>query len=244
MPRAGTQLSNIINPMAPPDDDTLDMPPALAESVGVLHRLEQERTAIAREVHDEIGGSLTALQFDLAWLARQPVSPAVQARLSEAIRTLTEAIAATQSITSRLQPAGLIHGLAPALEALARSLETRTGVRVTVTSPTRAPAIPADVERAAYRIAQEALTNIGKHAHCRQASVALSATPQELRLHIEDDGVGIETAGNPKPGGFGLRGMHERAASVNGALAIHRRPGSGTCVVLTVPMRETETRPG
>jgi signal transduction histidine kinase len=230
--------------MAPTDDDPLDMAPALGESVSVLHRLEQERTDIAREVHDEIGGALTALHFDLSWLARQPVSPAVQTRLSEAMQTLAEAVAATQSITSRLRPASLVHGLAPALQALAQSLEKRTGVHVTVTSPTPAPTTPADVERVAYRIAQEALTNIGKHAHCRQACVAVSATPQEFRLHIEDDGVGIETAGNPKPGRFGLRGMHERAASVNGALAIHRRPGSGTCVVLTVPMREPGTEPG
>lgn len=238
-------MSNIINRMPHKDDDALAWPPASGPAYeALLHRLELQRSEIAREVHDEIGGALTALHFDLAWLASQPAAPEVQARLSEARQTLAEAVAATQSITLRLQPAGLAQGLAPALQSLARSLEQRSGVRVTVNSPTFAAATPDEVERVAYRIAQEALTNIGKHAHCHEASMTVSATAQEFRLHIEDDGVGIEPAADPKPGHFGLRGMRERASSVNGELAIARRPGSGTSVVLTVPLQTTEKQPG
>jgi len=230
------------------DDDTLELAPDVGpESVLVLHRLAQQRSEIARDVHDEIGGALTALRFDLAWLADQPATPAVQARLRRATQTLADAIAATQSITQRLQPAGLADGLAPALEALALSLQQRTGVRVTVTHSSATAAPPEDVERVAYRIAQEALTNIGKHANCRQASVAVSATPDEFRLQIEDDGVGIAPAADRKAGDaqhLGLRGMRERAASVDGQLAIAPRPGSGTCVVLTVPLRTMRNLPG
>jgi len=241
------QLSNIMNWMQ--DDDRPDPVNTTGDGyspVANLAQMQQERAEIVRNVHDEIGGALTALHFDLAWLATQPVSPAIQARVERALETLREAIQATQSITALAPPAILSNGLQPALRHLAQSLGHRSGIKVAVTCTGSVQHTPPRIAGAAYRIALEALNNIGKHARCQQASIAASASAHEFRLRIEDDGVGFESAAPQRAGHFGLRSMRERAITVGGRLTIARRPGHGTCVSLTVPLQPcgTATAPG
>lgn len=207
-----------------------------------MQGIEAERAEIARDVHDEIGSALTALGFDLAWLEREATSPAVRQRLRNAMASLAQAKAATQAITLRLAPAPLEHGLAAALQELARGFEQRAGtpVRVSVTTPV--PDVPDDVAVTVYRIAQEALTNAGKHARCHEASVALSLTGRGLCLRVEDDGIGIDLTA-PSAGQQGLRGMRARTRSVHGSIVIGRRNQGGTAVTLTVPLRQDTGAP-
>ena len=126
--------------------------------------IEMERAAIAREIHDDVGGSLTALKFDLAWMARHSSSDAVLARLAAAQETVTLAIESSQRIMHNLRPAILEQGLLAALQWMTARFERRTGVGCQLRVPAEVPRLPAGVPLVAYRTAQEALTNITKHA--------------------------------------------------------------------------------
>ncbi|HJW11953.1 MAG TPA: response regulator, partial [Albitalea sp.] len=129
--------------------------------------VEMERAAIAREIHDDVGGSLTALKFDLAWIVRHTDAPEVIARANSALETVTLAIEASQRIMHNLRPAILEQGLLAALQWMAARFERRTGVICVLRVPQPAPAqmqqLPAGVPLVAYRTAQEALTNVRRH---------------------------------------------------------------------------------
>src|SRR5258706_10689555 len=137
--------------------------------------VEMERAAIAREIHDDVGGSLTALKFDLAWIARHSSDEKVQARVNGALETVTLAIEASQRVMHNLRPAILEQGLVAALQWMAARFERRTGVTCVLrTPPADAPALqhlPAGVPLVAYRTAQEAPTNITKHAHAFKGAI-------------------------------------------------------------------------
>ncbi|MGZ5891872.1 MAG: response regulator, partial [Caldimonas sp.] len=126
--------------------------------------IEQERAAIAREIHDDVGGSLTALKFDLAWIARHSSSPQVVSRVQSAIETVSHAVESSQRIMHNLRPAILEQGLAAALHWIALRFERRAGVVCTIRLPKKPLELPPGVPLVAYRTAQEALTNISKHA--------------------------------------------------------------------------------
>src|SRR5438552_5784134 len=137
--------------------------------------VEMERAAIAREIHDDVGGSLTALKFDLAWIARHCDTPAVLARVNGALEMVTLAIEASQRIMHNLRPAILEQGLVAALQWMAARFERRTGVACLLRTPQPwLPAmhhLPSGVPLVAYRVAQEALTNITKHAHASRVEI-------------------------------------------------------------------------
>ncbi|MFL6660661.1 MAG: histidine kinase, partial [Rhizobacter sp.] len=120
--------------------------------------VEHERAAIAREIHDDVGGSLTALKFELAWIARHSTTPEVKARVSAAIETVSHAVETSQRIMHNLRPAILEQGLLPALHWIALRFERRTGVVCEIRLPRTMPDLPAGVPLVAYRAAQEALT--------------------------------------------------------------------------------------
>lgn len=199
-------------------------------------RLTEERLAIARELHDELGGALAALRFDLSWLARQLTDPPAQQRLQQATETLQRAIAATQQVVLNLRSPPLEDGLLAALQALIAGFKERTGVPATLHAPHEAEDLPEAVQRVVYRTVQEALTNIGKHAHCREASVALSLRSTALRLLIEDDGVGMSNESIDGSVRLGLRGMRERATAIGGTVEVAQRAGGGTTVLLNLPL--------
>jgi signal transduction histidine kinase len=198
--------------------------------------VERERAAISREIHDDVGGSLTALKFDLAWIARRSEDPALRQRVQSALETVTHAIEASQRIMHNLRPAILDQGLVAALQWMTGRFEKRTGVTMVFrTSHEALPPLPAGVALTAYRTAQEALTNIDKHAQARRVSVDLLLAHGVLSLEVADDGRGMDKDALAKARSFGIRGLHERAATVGGWIDLSSSP-QGTTLLLSVPL--------
>ena len=198
--------------------------------------IEQERAAIAREIHDDIGGSLAAIQFDLSWLGRHHADAETQAHVQAATAMLQHAVGASQRIMMNLRPAILDQGLEAAVEWLAREFERRTGIRTVVRAAMRRAGIDKAIQLTAYRTAQEALTNISKHAGCSEVRVELSDAEGVLTLEITDNGRGIAAPERNKPKAFGLKGLQERARTVGGWLDVSSRQGQGTSITLSVPL--------
>jgi signal transduction histidine kinase len=205
-------------------------------------RIEAERAAIAREIHDDVGGSLTAIKFDIDWIRRHSSEPAVQQRAASAMETVSHAIGASQRVMHNLRPAILEQGLVAALQWLAGRFEKRTGIEcVFRTSHERVGidghALPDGVPLVAYRTAQEALTNISKHAQASRVSIDLSISGGVLSLEISDNGRGLSRADLAKASSFGIRGLHERASTVDGWIDLSSGP-QGTTLILSVPLAE------
>lgn len=198
--------------------------------------IEGERTAISREIHDDVGGSLTALKFDLAWVARRVKDPEVSQRVESAIETVSYAIDASQRIMHNLRPAILEQGLVAALQWMTQRFERRTGVvSVFRSSHESLPALPQGVPLVAYRTVQEALTNVGKHAQARKVAVDLSLSHGVLSVEIADDGCGLGEGALAKARSFGIRGLHERASTVGGWIDLSSG-SAGTTLILSVPL--------
>ena len=219
----------------------------LGESKQRLHELaqhlqasiEQERAAIAREIHDDVGGSLTALKFELAWIARHAQSSEVVGRAHSALETVTHAIEASQRIMHNLRPAILEQGLVAALQWIAGRFEKRSGVSCVLRTPSALPALPIGVPLVAYRVAQEALTNITKHAQASHVELDLSLAGGVLSLEVSDNGCGLSPDALGKARSFGLRGLHERARTVGGWVDLSSGP-KGTTLILSVPLQKVQ----
>ncbi len=199
--------------------------------------VEAERSAIAREIHDEVGGSLTALKFDLDWMRRHAQDGAVQARATTALETVSNALLVSQRIMQNLRPAILEQGLVAALQWLCSGFEKRTGVACTFRAGRELPALPAGVPLVVYRTAQEALTNISKHAAATRVQVDLSLSEGVLSLEVSDNGRGLSDADLAKARSFGIRGLHERASHVGGWVDLSSSPG-GTSLIVSVPLAD------
>ncbi|WP_053842638.1 hybrid sensor histidine kinase/response regulator [Paracidovorax avenae] len=198
--------------------------------------IERERAAIAREIHDDIGGSLTAVRFDVGWIARHSTEEAVRDHAGSATEMLQHAIEASQRIMMNLRPPILDQGLVAAVQWLAESFERRTGIPTRLHSSRDTIEVPGDVQLVAYRTAQEALTNVSKYAQARQVTIDLSDSERVLTLEVTDDGCGMEPATRNKPKSFGLKGLQERARTVGGWLDISSQPGRGTSVIVSIPL--------
>ncbi len=208
----------------------------------ILASQEKERAAIARELHDELGQVLTALRMEAVWLSRRLEEGDAQAAeragaMCELIdRTITDA----RSIATRLRPSVLDDlGLVDALEWHARDFESRTGVACRFTHQ-GAPQLKGAKAIAAYRVAQEALTNVARHAGASRVEVRLEAGRGRLTLSVGDDGRGFDPAIVAGQDGWGLAGMAERANLAGGRLEIASSPGGGTSVVLRLPLEDEE----
>lgn len=198
--------------------------------------IEQERASIAREIHDDIGGALTAVRFDVAWIGRHSKDLAMQEHALSAAEMLQHAIGASQRIMMNLRPPILEQGLVAAIQWLATGFERRTGVPTRVQASSDTIHVTADIQLVAYRAAQEALTNISKHAHSTKVQIELSDQEGVLTLEVADNGYGMDGATRNKPKAFGLKGLQERARTVGGWLDISSRSGQGTSVILSVPL--------
>jgi signal transduction histidine kinase len=200
---------------------------------------EQEKNRIARELHDELGQALTMLQMDVAWFkAKAPAGePEFAVRLDRMQGLLKSTVAATRRIAADLRPLLLDDlGIVPAVEWLAENFTQRTGVpcRLTIEDP--------DLEldgmqaTAVFRIVQESLTNIAKHADASRADVKVGRDDAELVIRIHDNGVGFEVGDPRKPGSFGLVGLRERAAMLKGSAKIESVVGEGTTIEVRLPV--------
>ena len=203
--------------------------------------VEMERAAIAREIHDDVGGSLTAIQFDLAWIGRHVLAGDVQAaevqqRVLTAQETVQHAIEASQRIMHNLRPAILEQGLVAALQWMAVQFEKRNHLACIFRTSHESMQLAAGVPLVAYRFAQEALTNVSKHAQATRVMIDLSMGRGVLSLEVSDNGRGLEPGDLAKARSFGLRGLHERASTVGGWVDISSDV-AGTVLMLSVPMR-------
>lgn len=185
---------------------------------------EEERRRLAAELHDEIGQSLTALALQLNRLAEQSANGS-RAAATSARDTALQIVDDVRALARQLRPEALDElGLVPALTNLIERLSTRTGVAITRSLERDLPPLAPDAELVIYRVAQESLTNVIRHARASRAEVALEKVPGGIRLAVRDDGRGIE----PEPAGQGgLRFMRERAISVGADLQIAALAGGG-----------------
>ena len=197
---------------------------------------EQERTRIAREVHDDIGGYLTAIKIDLLWLAARAGGGK---GVKEKILAMESLLDQTMEISSRigrdLRPGILDLGLLAAIEWQAEEFERRMEIPCHVECTDRNISLDAGLATTLFSIFRETLTNITKHAQATRVQVTLGHTPHQIELIVTDDGSGITGSDILKVGKFGLRGMQERAAQLGGAVTIHGARGQGTTVIVRLP---------
>jgi two-component system sensor histidine kinase UhpB len=199
---------------------------------------EQERIRIAREIHDELGGNLIAIKMAFAQLSRN--LPADNADLHDKaayVDTLVDrTIEAAHLLTSNLRPQILNRGLVAALAWQTREFEKQSGITCIFKAVEADIDLPLERATALFRIAQEALTNIGKHADARQVKVQLLRNGDQMRLEIADDGKGISPADRAKSQSFGIRGMIERVELFGGSLSIESGAQGGTILIISLPM--------
>jgi signal transduction histidine kinase len=202
--------------------------------------IEMERAAIAREIHDDVGGSLTAVKFDLAWIVRNAAEPAMAERARQALESVKHAVDASQRIMHNLRPAILEQGLVAALQWMAQRFEKRTNIVTLFRTSHEQLNLPTGVPLVAYRTAQEALTNISKHAGATRVRVDLSVAGGVLSLEISDNGRGLSSQDLAKARSFGIRGLHERAGTVGGWVELGST-ASGTTLILSIPLEDDPT---
>jgi signal transduction histidine kinase len=209
---------------------------------------EQERARIAREIHDDLGGNLTAIKMALSMLSSRlpPEQPALVEKAAYLDDLVDRTIEAVHRISLDLRPSTLDLGIVAALEWQAREFEKASGVACIFRSAERALDLEHELDpdhaAALFRIFQEALTNVAKHAGATRVTVTLRRQRQHLTLAICDNGRGIAPADRLKPASFGLRGMSERARALGGTLTLSAAPGGGTMVTIKIRLAPPPAR--
>ncbi|MFD0667147.1 PAS domain-containing sensor histidine kinase [Ramlibacter sp. MAHUQ-53] len=198
---------------------------------------EQEKSRVARELHDELAQSLTALKMDAIWLrdhlARDPEAAA--AKVSGMLQMLDASVAATRRIAADLRPLVLDDlGLVPAIEWLAQSFTQRHGVHCELDLD-ESLELEEPYATAVFRIVQESLANVAKHARARTVWVRVARAGRQIVIEVRDDGVGFDTGAGRKPQSLGLIGLRERAQLLEGTMSIESTPGEGTRVAARIP---------
>jgi signal transduction histidine kinase len=198
---------------------------------------ELERKRLARELHDETGQALTSVLLGLKALEDAPTEDELRAAAEELRELVVATLHDVRRLAVELRPKALDDfGLVPALERLAQSFSDQTGIVVDVQSALGKERASTDAETALYRIVQEALTNVVKHARARRVSILLTRRPGSIAAVIEDDGQGFDSE-STRDGGIGLVGMRERMELLDGRLDVETSPGAGTTIRAEVPVR-------
>jgi len=199
---------------------------------------EQEKSRIARELHDELGQSLTALKIDLGWLREHIPSPSaeVAGKLATMQVLVDGTVAAARRISADLRPLMLDDlGLTAAAEWLTHNFTRRTGIPCELVLGEGELDLPDPYATTFFRVLQESLTNVAKHAQAKQVEATLEREGDVMVLTVSDDGRGF-TPGESPPGSYGLTGQRERAYLVKGEVIVESEPGKGTRVELRVPV--------
>jgi len=212
-----------------------------AESAGVR---EQEKSRIARELHDELAQTLTALKMDTIWM-RDHVAPGdagAQEKITHMLGMLDSAVAAVRRIAADLRPLVLDDlGLVPAIEWLVQGFQQRTGVPCEL-QVDESLELEEPYATGVFRIVQESLTNVAKHARASKVLVQLQPQGDQLLLRVQDDGIGFRLGAPRPPQSLGLVGLRERAALLRGEVKVDSSPGAGTRVEARVPMHGVKGR--
>jgi signal transduction histidine kinase len=205
----------------------------------VLEAREEEKTHIARELHDELGQLLTAMKMDLGWMRERLPDAALAAKAAEIGEMLDRTVASTRRISADLRPLMLDDlGLADAAQWLVEDFSRRSGVKceIRVENGAGFEDLSKGLSTAAYRAVQESLTNIARHAGAKGAWVTLAVADGELQVEVEDDGRGIAPEDMAKTRSLGLKGMRERITYLGGSLEVGRAPRGGTRLSIRLPL--------
>jgi signal transduction histidine kinase len=199
---------------------------------------ENERMRIAREIHDDLGGNLTAIKMALALLKKRlPAGDSALLEKADYVDALVDrSIEAVHRITVDLRPSVLDFGIVAAIDWQAKEFEKQFGISCKFSSNKKEVALHPDQATALFRIFQEALTNIGKHAQADRVVVRLACSNRSMQLDVTDNGRGIGSEDRRKPKSFGIRGMTERALALGGQLSIGNAAGGGTEVSVRIPL--------
>jgi len=208
---------------------------------------EEERSQLSREIHDELGQLMTGLKMDLAWIRKRVVEcgEQVAANMMERIQQmnalLDESIQTVRKIAGQLRPALLDElGLTAAMEWQAKEWQARTGITCQADILTDDPGIPKEQAIEIFRIFQELLTNVARHAGATRVTVVLSRADHEVLLEVNDNGCGIRMDEIDRPMSLGILGMEERAARIGGTIQFSGESGRGTTVRVTIPIQQAE----
>ena len=243
-PRRSLRVARAVSgvPQTAEGVDTLlsDLQPAAANprwlAAKLLQAQERERARVARELHDVINQKLALLLMELGSLSRN--SAIAEPLREELLRLRGEAEELTREVrglSHQLHPATLEQlGLLPALKGFCRQFATREGIDLTFESNPVPAAVNPEIALGIFRIAQEALRNVAKHAHASKAHVSLQLLRRKLSLQVSDDGVGFSTSVARRSGGIGLASMRERAILVGGKLEV-RSTAAGTTIRVEIP---------
>jgi PAS domain S-box-containing protein len=209
---------------------------------GLRNRLtrtqEEERSRIARDLHDDIGQRLALLTIDLEQmkLTSQHDGATFARELEALVRTAGEITSDVHNVSRRLHPSQVeLLGLAPALNNFCREFANRNSMRIQFTSACLTCKLSEEASLCLFRVAQEAIRNVHKHSGCHEALVELDELSGSLRLRISDRGAGFDPSLAENSQGLGLLSMEERLRSMGGELFVHSRPGGGTCIEACIP---------
>lgn len=205
-----------------------------------MHEIEeQQRRRIAREVHDELGQPLTALRLELGLLKNelgQRTSTAQAARIATMFDLIDETLAKVREVAMQLRPAVLDDfGFRAAIEHELRTLEQRSGIATSLEMKPPSLELPPDRAAALFRIVQEALTNVARHANARNVSVIVEQLDDVIRLEVSDDGIGMNVRDVNATSALGLLGIRERAYAIGGEAVFESAEGRGTSVIVSIP---------
>lgn len=240
------QLSAEVAERRNAEDELRSSRQKLRELTGHLQEVrEKERTRIAREIHDELGQALTAIKIDLTRMLTRLDQPATQLRpgIEDVIKIVDSATNTARAISENLRPGMLdLLGLGPAIEHHVQRFSEATGLRCSLQLDNEGElGGTGNVATAAFRIMQEALTNVARHAHASQVDVSVRDTGSMLMVSVQDNGTGM----SPSPAGtqrghYGLLGMSERCQLLGGTLSIESRLGAGTRVIAQLPYNDED----
>lgn len=200
---------------------------------------EEERAHIAREIHDELGQQMTAMKMDISWVLKKiaAMDETVLQRLGGLTLLVDDTIKSVRRIAAELRPSLLDDlGLIAAIEWQLHEFEKRSGILTKFGKPAGEPSIAESFKTSLFRIVQESLTNVSRHAQAHHVQVSIEENDHTLMLSIKDDGIGFEKSKVLSHKTFGLMGMKERSAMMGGSYAIDSIPKKGTTVTVTVPL--------
>jgi signal transduction histidine kinase len=218
----------------------------LKESEDKLRRLaahlisvrEEERAHIAREIHDELGQVLTGIKMEVGWLQKRLQEPQLLEKTESMSKLIDSTVQTVRKIATGLRPEMLDDmGVVAAIGWQAKDFQKRTGIRCRVKLPPETVKLDIDVSTTAFRIFQEILTNVARHSRATRVDIELEVSETEVRLQVQDNGVGIAESDVNGRKSLGLLGMHERALLFGGEVSITGAPGHGTRVAVVIPTR-------
>jgi two-component system, NarL family, sensor histidine kinase UhpB len=236
-----TTLQMVITDITQRKHEALELARSRHALRGLSERLvearEDERRRIARELHDDLGQRLTALKMELASLRQGLAGRAAEGRIGAMLELLDETVASVRRIAADLRPLMLDDlGLNAAIEWLARDASRRMGVEVTVRLGDGDPPLDDRASIALYRMVQEALTNVARHAHATEAQIEMRHVGDTLLLSVCDNGIGFPARAMQKEGSFGLMGIRERAFMLGGEMDVDNPPGGGGRLIVRLPL--------